>query len=125
VDDPAAEEASSDPASGVVRLAARGELDLATAPRLATTLAGHLAAGARTVCLDVSGLSFCGVSGLNALLRAHRNYEDAGSILILTGCDRQLLRHLHLTGLDGILRVVRAAAVRQYVDGAINSGAAG
>jgi anti-sigma B factor antagonist len=108
----------------VVRLAARGELDLATAHHLATTLAAQLAEGRRTVCLDLSGLTFCGVSGLSALLQAHRSYEEAGSVLILTGCDRQLRRHLQLTGLDGILHVIHTPVMRQDPGNVINSSTA-
>lgn len=98
-------EAIVDRSSGVVRLTVQGELDLATLDRLADVLAAHLAAGHRTVCVDLSGLIFCAVSGINVLLTAHRAYQAAGSVLILTGCDRHLRRYLRLTGLDRVLNV--------------------
>jgi len=45
-----------------------GELDLGTAP----TLAAVLSESGRSVCVDLGGVEFCDVSGLNVLLDADR-----------------------------------------------------
>lgn len=97
-----------DQPDGVVRLTARGELDLATADQLEAALSAQLDAGRHTTCLDLAGLSFCAATGLNTLLAAHLAYQDAGRVLILTGCDRHLTRALRLTGLDRVLNTIPA-----------------
>lgn len=94
---------ADDRADPVIRLAVSGELDLRTVDQLAAALSAQLADGCRTLLLDLSGLSFCDVTGMNALLRAHRAFTDAGSLLIVTGYRPPLARYLRLTGLDRIL----------------------
>ncbi len=80
-----------------------GELDLAVAGILAAALARQLAAGYRHLRLDLSGVTFCGCSGLNVILAAHHQFAAAGGILTLTGLDAHLIRLLHLTGLHDVL----------------------
>lgn len=79
-----------------------GEMDLRTAPGLhqqATALIGdhpHLI-------LDLSGVTFCDSSGLNALLRLRRHAGENGGSLALAAPTDQIMRMLRLTGADAVL----------------------
>jgi anti-sigma B factor antagonist len=48
-------------------LAITGELDVATAPHLATLLDGYVRGGLRRLVMDVSGVTFIDATGLHAL----------------------------------------------------------
>ena len=87
--------------AALVRVA--GELDLAVVDVLSDALNRALSAGRRDLRLDLSGLRFCGCSGLEVLLAAHYRFADAGGGLTLTGLNASMLRLLRLTGLDQVL----------------------
>ena len=55
---------------GVHVIAVRGELDLATAPRLAVRIDAARRAGARRLLIDLTTSEFCDSTGLRALLGA-------------------------------------------------------
>lgn len=69
----------------VARVRVRGELDLATAPRLHTQLQALLRAGYRDLDLDLDDVDFCDVAGLNTLLRTHAEAVRAGGGLVVRG----------------------------------------
>ncbi|MCM3660394.1 STAS domain-containing protein [Georgenia satyanarayanai] len=75
----------SGPEDAAVRLAVVGEIDLSTVPLLDAALSPLIADGAAHVALDLSGVSFCDVSGLNRLLAARRTLNALGSELVLHG----------------------------------------
>ncbi|MFC4586274.1 STAS domain-containing protein [Sphaerisporangium corydalis] len=83
------------PAAVVVGL--RGELDMATTPRLAGELGVvyELDHPPRLI-FDLSELEFCDSSGLGALVRAYKQVRQADGLLALAGvhgmCERVLLR---------------------------------
>jgi anti-sigma B factor antagonist len=80
-----------------------GEVDIATAPSLAETLA-QLEHG--TVRVDVTEVTFIDSSGLKALLAAHRYLSRNGSRMIICGqLDPLVLRTLEITGLDEVLEL--------------------
>jgi len=58
-------------------IAMRGELDLATAPRLCVRIDAARRSGFRTILLDLTTAEFCDSAGLRALI----------------GCDRELAAH--------------------------------
>ena len=53
-------------------LVLEGDLDLASAPRLETAVAGLRDGGRRCVVADAERVSFCDAAGLRSLLAAHR-----------------------------------------------------
>jgi anti-sigma B factor antagonist len=63
---------------GVLRVAVRGELDLATAGRLEAVLAG---AEERAVRVDLRGLAFMDSTGVRTLLQAAEDAARAGTDL--------------------------------------------
>lgn len=80
-----------------------GELEMSTAPQLRQTLTS-LPADTRLM-LDLSGLTFCDSSGLNALLIVHRYFDAGGGRLVLTAAPRRVVELLELTGLAEIFTV--------------------
>ena len=85
---------------GVVHMAAVGELDLATAPRLAAALHAELAATPRSLTLDLGAVGFCSAAGLAVLLAARRIARDSGTQLELRACSRSIVRVAHLARVD-------------------------
>jgi anti-anti-sigma factor len=83
----------------------RGEIDLATAPRLRERLLGLLQPGVGLVILDLSGVSFCDASGLGVLVGSHRHATTLGLTLRLTALNPQIVRLLHIHGLDRVLAI--------------------
>jgi anti-anti-sigma factor len=82
-----------------VRVAAAGEIDILTAPRLEAALRAALDAYDLVV-VDLSGVTFMDAQGLNALLAAHR---DARGTLRVVDASPQSARLLRLTGIDHVL----------------------
>jgi len=82
---------------GVTRVIAIGELDLATAPALATELADALDA-TDDVEVDLEGVTFIDSSGLRALVDAMRSTTD-GKRFAVVRASSAVVRVLELTGL--------------------------
>lgn len=70
-----------------------GELDMATVGSLESILRDAPA----SVCVDLSGLTFCDVAGLNALLTARERAVGAGHGFVMIGAPAQLRQLLHMT----------------------------
>jgi anti-sigma B factor antagonist len=94
-------------ASGVTVLAARGDLDLATAPRLTARLEAMREHGARRVLVDLSGVEFCDSTGLRALIGAAGEVRAAGGRMAITAGpdDGAVARLLLVTGASEWLEV--------------------
>jgi anti-sigma B factor antagonist len=92
----------TDPAEGgppIVRVV--GEIDLATARRLAAVLDPLVEAGASEVVVDVAGVSFIDSSGLAVLAGA----STAGTNVVVRSPSEILQRILKATGLDEVLQL--------------------
>jgi anti-sigma B factor antagonist len=79
-----------------------GELDLATAPILASALY-ELEAPYERVVLDLSGLTFMDSTGLRLTVTEHQRSTADGFDLVVAGATGDVLKLLRLTGLDGKL----------------------
>lgn len=90
-------------AEGLPVVAARGEVDVTSAPVLEEALEAQLEAGASSLVVDFLGVTFLDSTGLSALVRAHRRCTAAGGRLALVMADPQLLRLLAVTGLDRLI----------------------
>ncbi|MFF3336769.1 STAS domain-containing protein [Streptomyces sp. NPDC002888] len=86
-----------------------GEIDLVTAPLVRAALAECLRDGIRTVDVDLTAVTFCDASGLNAFLAAARLATDAGTTLQLHYPPRTMARVLEITGSGFLLRPILAA----------------
>ena len=76
-----------------------GEIDLYTAPRLHSELAGLLADGmpARVV-IDMSGVEFCDSTGMNVLLSCLRRARERGGELEIAAPKPAVRKILQVTG---------------------------
>ncbi len=85
----------------------RGEIDLYTAPRLHSELAGLLAEGmpARVV-IDMSGVEFCDSTGMNVLLSCLRRARERGGELEIAAPKPAVRKILQVTGLDSVFTLV-------------------
>jgi anti-sigma B factor antagonist len=86
-----------EPGSVVVHI--RGEVDMASVPRLGELIEQRLtAAYLRTVVLDLSEVDFLSTGGLEMLLRAQRRAENRGVALYVVPDERCVHRLVQLTG---------------------------
>ncbi len=90
-----------------------GEIDLYTAPRLHSELAGLLADDmpARVV-IDMSGVEFCDSTGMNVLLSCLRRARERGGELEIAAPKPAVRKILQVTGLDSVFTLVGDAELR-------------
>ena len=81
----------------VVSLA--GEHDLYTAPRVQAELRGVIAAGARTILVDLTETTFLDSTMLSALLSARNELRDGGRLLLVTN-GPTVKRVFEIAGID-------------------------
>ncbi|GAA3714003.1 hypothetical protein GCM10022224_094530 [Nonomuraea antimicrobica] len=84
---------------GKTVLGLAGELDLATAEPLNVLVDNVIANAKRRVVLDLSGLTFCDMSGLRALRLCDRTARASGVTFELTGLSDRVLWLLEVSGL--------------------------
>lgn len=90
---------------GVLVLTVRGEIDMASSPRLMAELRRADAADAKLVVIDLADVEFIDSSGLHALLTAREALLRHGLQLSLSRVSSQVLRLLELTGTLGLFSV--------------------
>ncbi|MEU6749903.1 STAS domain-containing protein [Spirillospora sp. NPDC046719] len=87
----------------------QGELDIATVPAVVEQAETAIAmAGAPRLALDLSRVSFCDSSGINAFIRLWKRLRAAGGELALLRPHRRVATVLRRTGLDRVLRICEA-----------------
>ena len=77
----------------------RGEVDLATAPDLASSVRGALEGSPSSLILDLEGLAFIDSSGLRELVTLSEEARSRGASFVLRKVPRVAQRVLELTGL--------------------------
>ena len=77
-------------------IAVTGELDLHSAPQVQTRLAEVIEGGARSVVVDMMGVSFLDSAGLGVLLSASKSLRSSGGELVVAADDRRILRVLEI-----------------------------
>ncbi|MFF0526711.1 STAS domain-containing protein [Actinomadura nitritigenes] len=83
-----------------------GELDLATVPALMEQAETAIAmTGAPWLALDLSQVSFCDSSGLNAFIRLWKHLRKVRGELALLRPHRRVFNLLERTGLDGVMQI--------------------
>ncbi|WP_353946371.1 STAS domain-containing protein [Streptomyces sp. HUAS MG91] len=91
-------------ASDIEIVTAKGEIDASNIAVLTTALACPDAASrAPRRVLDLGAVTFMDSTGINALLTAHRQAEEAGGWLRLANMDGPVLRLVELVGIDQVI----------------------
>lgn len=88
----------SRPGFTIARL--EGDLDIATTPALRERLLSVFSPGVRLLIIDLSGVSFCDVSALAALIGMQRRARGEGITVRLAAPRPQMAKLLGVTGLD-------------------------
>jgi anti-sigma B factor antagonist len=88
----------------------RGEVDLASAPKLAAALSELMDRGHTHVALDLGAVEFIDSSGLGVLVGSLRRLREQGGDLVLQSASPAVTRILELTGLDGLLPLATRAS---------------
>lgn len=91
------------------RVALRGEVDMATVPRLQAVLDGVLARQPWRIEVDLSGVTFLSVHAVSTLLVAHRRLAERRARLVLRDPTPIARRVLTLTGTDHLIETLPAA----------------
>ena len=86
-------------------LTVHGEVDLASAPKLAAAMTELIDRGYTSVAVDLGSVEFIDSSGLGVLVGSLRRLRDDGGDLVLRAASPPVTRILELTGLDGLLPV--------------------
>jgi anti-anti-sigma factor len=89
---------------GVARLTVEGELDMASSPVLERAVEGALES-ARSVELELAGVTFMDSTGLRTLLAIRRRLEEAGCELRLVAVPPPVLRVLDVTRTLSLFRL--------------------
>jgi anti-sigma B factor antagonist len=82
-----------------------GEIDMAAVPVVSAALEPHLerAVPGTKLSVDLSGVTFMSLHGVNLLLEAADSARSRGAALRVVGCPPRLMRLLVLTGMDAAL----------------------
>jgi anti-sigma B factor antagonist len=90
---------------GVTVVCLAGELDLASAPQVQTTLQGALELGARSVVIDLSRVTFIDARGIGLIVGARRSATQRGATLGVSGVEGQVAQVFALAGLGELIVV--------------------
>jgi anti-sigma B factor antagonist len=83
-----------------------GELDMATAPDLASALEAFVEGGPPELVFDLSGLSFMDSSGLAVFTKTQRRLREQGRTLSITAPQPNVLKVFEIAGLMEALNIV-------------------
>lgn len=86
-------------------LAVRGEVDVATAPRLRERLVELVGEGRTRVIVDLDGVEFLDSTGLGVLVGALKRVRDHGGDLRVVCTVPRILKVFEITGLAEVLGV--------------------
>ena len=95
-------------ASGMTTLRLHGELDMASAAKLAEVLHELQHGDAQEVVVDLRGLSFLDSMGLSALMEAHRVGRDGHQEVSFIAGQRSVQRVFAVTKMDERVRWIEA-----------------
>lgn len=97
-------ELDSDREGDAARVVVRGEIDVATAPKLRETLHDLIQSGCRRIVLDCRELAFLDSSGIGLLVAARKRLGTEGELVMESPADH-IRKVLELTGVAGELSV--------------------
>jgi anti-anti-sigma factor len=100
----------SEPRPGMLVVAPTGEVDLSTATLFRDAGLAAVAEARSRVVVDLSGLTFCGSTGLVVLMETKQQADAAGVEFRTAGMSRSVQRVLEITGLGPALAHRRTLA---------------
>ena len=106
-------------------IAARGEIDLFTAPELKKVITEVIENGERRVAIDLSEVSFLDSTALGVLIGAVKRLRSRGGALAVVNTDSSIAKTFEITGLDQIFTIVASRTeALEALDDAIEGDAA-
>jgi len=96
-----------------VVVAVRGEVDIATAPKLREKLVELASQGAQNVVIDLEGVEFLDSTGLGVLIGGMKRLRGLDGDLTLVCTQPRILKVFEITGLN------RAFTIHETVDAAV------
>ena len=99
--------------SAHVVVAVRGEVDIATAPKLREKLVELASQGAQQVVVDLEGVEFLDSTGLGVLIGGMKRLRGVDGDLTLVCTQPRILKVFEITGLN------RAFTIYESVDSAV------
>jgi anti-sigma B factor antagonist len=94
------------PGDGEWLVTVHGEIDVASSPRLRQKLISLIDQGAKSIVLDLGGMSFIDSSGLGVLVGAlKRLREQSGDAIVLRGMQDPVRRVFEITGLTELFTI--------------------
>ena len=106
IDDLVAIDVTGSAATGVL-LTVTGEVDSSTAPSLRAVVDRAFADRARSLTIDLEGVTFLDSAGLCVLAAAHRRATGQGVGMHVLAASRAVIRPLQITGLWSLLGVTQ------------------
>ncbi len=97
---------------GSVILRVAGELDLASSPRLQTTIADLISGSLLHLTIDLTDLAFADLSGLRALDAVGHEVSRTGARFCLIGVKPYLLRIMRVAEFDDLERACETTTVQ-------------
>ena len=94
------------PEAGHYVIAARGEIDLFTAPEFKQRVAAPIDAGRVRVIVDLTGTTFIDSSSLGVLIGAVKRLRSRGGALAIVNTDTSIAKTFQITGLDQIFTIL-------------------
>ncbi len=91
-------------------IAARGEIDLFTAPELKKVLTDAIEGGQHRIAVDLSEVSFLDSTALGVLIGAVKRLRSRGGALAVVNTDSSIAKTFEITGLDQIFTIVPSRA---------------
>lgn len=86
-------------------VAARGEIDLYSAPGLRERLRALVTEGVRHLTVDMNGVEFCDSTGLGVLVGTLKRLREVDGTLVIVCNQERILKIFRLTGLDQIFDI--------------------
>jgi anti-sigma B factor antagonist len=93
------------PEAGHHVIAARGEIDLFTAPDLKQVLTDAIEGGQHRLVIDLSEVSFLDSTALGVLIGAVKRLRSRGGALAIVNTDTSIAKTFEITGLDQIFTI--------------------
>jgi anti-sigma B factor antagonist len=103
-------------------IAARGEIDLFTAPDLKQVLTEAIESGQHRLVIDLSDVSFLDSTALGVLIGAVKRLRSRGGALAIVNTEPSIAKTFEITGLDQIFTILpdreqALAALDDAIDG--------